>query len=52
MPFVRTPELVGFQRWVVRRADLMIPWADYMDANYRPENVRRELPVFPLLEIA
>jgi hypothetical protein len=29
MPFVRTPELVGFQRWVVRRADLKMTWEEY-----------------------
>jgi hypothetical protein len=48
MPFERTPELVGFQRWVVRRADLMMPWNEFMGANYRPEDVKRsvELPMF------
>lgn len=50
MPYVRTPELVGFQRWVVRRADLKMSWAEYSGANYRPEDVRRELPTFPILE--
>lgn len=49
MPFKRTPELVGFQRWVVRRADLNMSWADYMGANYRPEDVGR-VATFPLLE--
>jgi hypothetical protein len=48
MPFRRTPELVGFQRWVVRRADLMMTWEEYAGANYRPENVTREEPVFPM----
>lgn len=41
MPLVRTPELVGFQRWVVRRADLMMTWAEYSKANFRPEDVTR-----------
>lgn len=50
MPFTRTPELVGFQRWVVRRADLMMTWEEYMGADYRPENVRRDV-TFPLLEV-
>jgi hypothetical protein len=50
MPYVRTPELVGFQRWVVRRADLKMSWQEFMGANYRPENVRRETSLFPLLE--
>jgi hypothetical protein len=39
MPFVRTQELVGFQRWVVTRADLKCPWDRYKAAKYRPENV-------------
>ncbi|MCC6591585.1 MAG: hypothetical protein IT168_33170 [Bryobacterales bacterium] len=40
MPFVRTPELIGFQRWVVRRADLMCSWEEFQRAGYRPEKVR------------
>lgn len=39
MPYVRTPETVGFQRWVVRRYYHGIPWADFKAANYRPENL-------------
>lgn len=49
MPFVRTPELVGFQRWVVRRADLTMSWAEYTQAKYEPRNVRRA--TYPLLEV-
>jgi hypothetical protein len=41
MPYVRTPELVGFQRWVVRRADLMVSWEEYRRANFRPELLAR-----------
>jgi hypothetical protein len=37
MPYVRNDELRGFQRWIVRRADLMIPWDYFKAANYRPE---------------
>lgn len=44
MPFVRTPELVGFQRWIVRRADLKMSWAEYSAANWRPERVTRDTP--------
>lgn len=40
MPYVRTPELVGFQRWVVRRADLKMSWEEFRKADYRPERVR------------
>lgn len=39
MPFVRTRELVGFQRWVVRRADLMVSWGEFERAGYRPERI-------------
>lgn len=39
MPYVRTQELMGFQRWIVRRADLKCSWERYKAANYRPENL-------------
>lgn len=39
MPYVRTPELVGFQRWIVRREDFKVPWPKFVAANYRPEKV-------------
>src|SRR5579885_2322537 len=29
MPYQRSRELVGFQRWVVRRADLRMSWEEY-----------------------
>lgn len=32
-------ELRGFQRWVIRRADLKCDWQKFVAANYRPENV-------------
>lgn len=35
----KAKELRGFQRWVIRRADLKCPWKDFVAANYRPENV-------------
>lgn len=37
MPYVRTPELVAFQRWVVGAWDKSIPWADWLNAHGRPE---------------
>lgn len=49
MPYARTTELVAYQRWVVRRLDLTVPWADYAAANYRPEKVNLNRS-FPLLE--
>jgi len=49
-----TPEqrkqLKGFQRWVVRRADLKMSWQEFMGANYRPEDVKREFPVLPMFD--
>jgi hypothetical protein len=39
MPFVRTPELVGFQRWIVGAYDKRIAWAEWKAANYRPERL-------------
>ncbi|MBY0502722.1 MAG: radical SAM protein [Bryobacteraceae bacterium] len=50
MPYVRTPELVGFQRWVVRRADLCMSWEEYSRARFRPEHVVRpsRAPLFDI----
>jgi hypothetical protein len=39
MPFVRTPALVGFQRWVVGAYYKRVEWSDWRAANYRPENL-------------
>jgi hypothetical protein len=40
MPFVRTPELVGFQRWIVGGAyDKRVPWADWERAGYEPRRL-------------
>lgn len=39
MPFVRTPELVGFQRWIIGAYDKRISWSDFVAAGYRPENL-------------
>lgn len=43
MPYVRNRELVGFQRWVVRRADLRVSWEEYCKVSWRTE--RLKLPV-------
>jgi hypothetical protein len=40
MPFQRTQELVGFQRWVVGAYDKRISWRDWKDAAFRPERLR------------
>lgn len=45
MPYERTRELVGFQRWVVGAYDKgwrnhpPVPWGDWEAAKYRPENL-------------
>lgn len=44
MPFVRTPELVGFQRWVIGAYDKRIPWTDWQANHYRPEGLVDEKP--------
>lgn len=40
MPFVRTSELVGFQRWVIGAYDKAIPWSAWKAASYRPEKLQ------------
>lgn len=39
MPYVRTKELCGFQRWVVGAYDKRFSWVDWKRADYRPENL-------------
>lgn len=39
MPFVRTPELRGFQRWVIGAYDKRISWTEWKRASYRPERL-------------
>lgn len=39
MPFTRTQELVGFQRWVVGAYDKRIGWNDWVSAKYQPSNL-------------
>lgn len=39
MPFERSRELVGFQRWVIGAYDKRIPWADWQAAKYQPMNL-------------
>jgi hypothetical protein len=39
MPFVRTRELVGFQRWVVGAYDKRVAWSDWVEAKYQPANL-------------
>jgi len=39
MPYVRTKEAVGFQRWVCGAYDKRVPWSDWVKAGYRPEKL-------------
>lgn len=43
MPYVRTPELVGFQRWIIGAYDKRISWDDWKANNYRPENLKEHM---------
>lgn len=50
MPYVRTPELIAYQRWVIRRIDLMCSWEDfYGRAGGRPEKLRQKGSDYSLL---
>lgn len=40
MPFNRTPEAVGFQRWVIGHYDKRVSWADWEAAKYQPRRLR------------
>ncbi len=50
MPYVRTRELVGFQRFCVGAYDKRFTWAEWRDANCRPEKLDRDREM-PLLEV-
>jgi hypothetical protein len=39
MPYVRTPELRGFQRWIIGAYDKRISWEDWVEARYEPRNL-------------
>lgn len=39
MPYVRTKQTVGFQRWIIGAYDKRFPWKDWVRADYRPENL-------------
>jgi hypothetical protein len=39
MPFERTRELVGFQRWVIGAYDKRVSWEDWMQAAYEPRKL-------------
>ena len=39
MPFVRTPELIGYQRWVIGAYDKGISWTDWSRARWQPRRL-------------
>ncbi len=39
MPFVRTPETRGFQRWIVGAYDKRVTWEQWVKARYEPRNI-------------
>ena len=43
MPYVRTKELVGFQRWVLGHYDQYFPWEEWKAAKYEPRNLRQHV---------
>lgn len=44
MPFIRTPELVGFQRWVIGAYDKGISWEAWSRAKYNPRKLSERGP--------
>lgn len=51
MPFTRSPELVGFQRWVLGGYDKSIPWEEWSSARYQPRRLKRtQHPTVDLFE--
>jgi len=45
MPYERTPELLGFQRWIIGAYDKTVPWAEWQAAGYRPERLGVTMPL-------
>jgi hypothetical protein len=48
MPYVRTSESVGFQRWCIGGYDKRVSWVDWVRAKYQPANLgnKQELSLF------
>lgn len=42
MPYRRTTELIGLQRWIVQAWDKAIPWSEWAEAGYQPRNLKRQ----------
>ena len=41
MPYTRTKEIIGFQRWIIGAYDKSISWDEWVKARYEPRNLRR-----------
>jgi hypothetical protein len=52
MPFVRSRELVGFQRWIVGSYDKRISWDEWEQAGYRPERLGERIAAVEAMEVS
>lgn len=52
MPYVRNPETIGFQRWVLGHYDKSVQWEAWKSAGYQPRNLGldSEAPLFDTQE--
>lgn len=51
MIWERTPELLGFQRWIIGAYDKRVPWADWAAAHCEPRNLgKQQTNHFPLFD--
>ena len=39
MPYIRTKETVGFQRWICKHYDKSVSWERWVEVGYRPERL-------------
>jgi hypothetical protein len=52
MPYTRTKELVGFQRWVLGHYDQYFPWEEWTRAKYQPHNLNPHIDQAELFSYA
>jgi hypothetical protein len=53
MAYIKTPEIMGLQRWAIGAYSKRIPWTEWAEANYRPEKLRPFVfPMLPGMEVA
>lgn len=51
MPYTRTPETIGFQRWVIGGYDKAIPWPEWSEAHCQPRRLLRTKTAQALLPV-